>query len=195
MTTSTFRYRDLIKDYRKVLNQVVDCEIYYTVVFKRGGNDYEILRLSILNSDIDDENMFLKVTSRDFKDNTATYLNFVRYTLSKLIITVHGRPKWVIEPKFGLVKYMLGQLKIASRKDLKNLVINGHMTTLLGGNPVELRREAKSLNKQIKSVKSEKLKADAENQKLSDRLGVMSRELADLRGRYINVCNPQPNPD
>ncbi|MGX2041890.1 hypothetical protein ACWJKU_17440 [Methylocaldum sp. MU1018] len=190
MSTSMFYYTELVKDYRKVFNQIKP-EYYYSVIFRKGGRQYKILRLSIFDPLLDDENNFLKVTSREFKDNTAFYLNFVRYTLSNLIVTVNGKPKWVVEPRLGLVKYMLNNLNIVSRNDLKNLLLNGHLPALLGGNPEELRREATELQKKYKSISDEKSMAQSEKARLQDKIGVLSRQLEELRKKYREVCNPQ----
>ena len=189
MSTDTFRYSDVVKDYRKAFTKIAEGE-YWTITFKKEGIDHKIIRVSIFDSEIDDESKCLPVTSRDFKDNPSFYLNFIRYTLSNIIITVHSKPKWIIEPKLGAVKFMLSQLNLSSREDLKNILLEGHLTNLIGGNPSELRREAKSLEKLKKLADNEKQKVTIENNRLKDKIGVIGRELENLRTKYRIVCNP-----
>ena len=73
---------------------------------------------------------------------------------------------------------------------LKNILLEGHLTNLIGGNPSELRREAKSLEKLKKLADNEKQKVTIENNRLKDKIGVIGRELENLRTKYRIVCNP-----
>lgn len=202
MTKYTFTFTELVSDYRKVFNLIKsekDSTVYYPVTFRKHGINYEILKLSEFNQDIDNENNVLKVMSRKFKDNTAFFLNFVRYGFANLIITVNHKPKFVIEPGLDLVSFMLDRLNIESKIELKNILLNGQLPVLLaGGDQKKLNKKIKSLIKQCDKIESEKLELKSENAKVkgecaqvTDKLGVASRQSNEYRDLFLKASNPE----
>lgn len=194
MTTSTFTFTELVGDYRKVFNQIKsenDSTVYYPMTFRKNGINYEILKLSEFDSEIDEEDNVLKVMSRKFKDNTAFYLNFVRYNSVNLIITVNKKPKFMIEPGTDLVSFMLDRLNIESEIELKNILLNGNLPALLGGNPKKLKLKVKSLQRKYKEALSDKSEMQSTISKLEDTLGVVGRQREEYRDKFVKAANPE----
>jgi hypothetical protein len=202
-----FRYNEFVENYRSVFKEIGEGEYGY-VSFVKDGYEYQTFKLSIFDPDVDTESNFLKVSSRDFKDNMVFYLNFIRYTLCGLIVTVHDKSKWVIEKDTDAEKYLLDRLKIKSHKELGDILLKGGLPELIGGKPKELNPKKKllptkkSLLTKCKLAEDKELAARLEINKLESeirdremKMVSLGGELRDLRNRYNNTCNPNPFPD
>lgn len=170
-------YQKLVKDCRSVLKEVNE-GYYYNIDVNSKGTDYSIFTISIYDSEIDMEKKFIAVTSREFKDNTAFYLHFVRDTLANLVVKVHGKPKWIIEPCSDTSAYLMTRLNISSLDDLKDILLGGYLTKIIGGNPNKIRRIAK---KKIKSLNDDVKNERSDNNRMKDKIYTQQNEINRLR--------------
>ncbi|MBK8815619.1 MAG: hypothetical protein IPN42_09020 [Methylococcaceae bacterium] len=201
----TCRYKDLIGDYRKIFTQISP-ENPLTVIYKMDLIPYRIFNVSVFDPKKDIGNLSPTITSRQFKDHTAFYLNSVRDFLFCLIITVHGKPKYIIKPTLGIVRCLKKQLNLRSRVELAEFILQGNMPLLLGGNPIELRQAARKLNSKYKRIKSENLELKKGNSEKSDEINQLFQKIDKLgcdirnlemerkiyRDKLIAACNPNP---
>ena len=90
-----------------------------------------------------------------------------------LIIFFGKKPTIVIEPGSDLCKLILDKLFIES-EDLQNILLNGQLPALLGGNPKELKTHISQLK--------------GECSQIDDKLGVLNRIAQATR-------DPKPEPE
>jgi hypothetical protein len=145
-------------------------------------------RLSEFNPTFDKKNRLLNVNWGDFEKNTLFYLNFVTYTLSSLLVTVSKKPKWVIEPEEIIKTNVLRQLNMGKCNNLGEVLLDGGLIELIGGNPRKLNQKIKSLQTELAQSKHREEEAQYEIRKLKgeigrleDRVRCLGNDLAHLR--------------
>ena len=152
-------YSELVRDCRAVLKNV-EPDIYYKVTQRLAGCKSVIFDLSIYDEEVDGDKHAFMVSSREFKDNTAFYLNLARNLLSRLIVTVHDKPKWLFEAAPGALKGICR--KTGETPDgLARIVRGGRLPEVLGGDPQRLKFLARARNKRL-TRQSEQERAVAE---------------------------------
>jgi FtsZ-binding cell division protein ZapB len=172
-------YQEFVKDCRSVFKQIEKGR-YYTISMQYAGDSHEIFVVSIYEESHDGAKKHLTATSREFKDNTAFYLHFVRDTLANLVVTVHGKPRFVIEPHEEITKYLLHRLNLSSLNDLTDIFLGGYQSA---GRP--LRREAIKkityLQSSADSLKNKVAEEPGKTAGTNDELYVLNSETKRLR--------------
>lgn len=94
-----------IGNWRAIANAVPDGQ-FEPISVEIDGRAYEILKISSFDQDIDGGRGVVRTAARDFDDKVALFTHLTRDMGIVRIISVRGRPRWVLEPgadSFGWV--------------------------------------------------------------------------------------------
>ncbi|MER9638362.1 hypothetical protein [Mesorhizobium sp. M0228] len=86
-----------IQNWREVAEEVPAGD-YAPINVERDGVSYEILRISNFDPQIDGERRCVRTGAREFDDRVALFTHLTRDIGLVRVISLRGRPRWVLEP-------------------------------------------------------------------------------------------------
>ena len=93
-----------LRDWRRIADSAAPGR-YESITTERDGRQYEILRISSYDAEIDGERRAVRTGARTFDDKTALYTHLTRDTGVIRLITMRGQPRYVLEPGSEAVEW------------------------------------------------------------------------------------------
>ena len=100
----TFEYKDFSDDWREIAESV-PADRYGDITATAGGQAFKILRISHFDADVDGGKMMVETAARDFSDASPYFSHITRDAHVSRIITLRGKPKFVLEPGSQVIKF------------------------------------------------------------------------------------------
>lgn len=90
-------WTDWLRDWRQIAESVPEGQ-YEPITMRLGGRDYDVLRISAFDAEIDGDRRVIRTATRDFDNKVALYTRRTRDIGLVRVISVRGRPRYVLEP-------------------------------------------------------------------------------------------------
>lgn len=97
-------WAEWLRGWRGIADSVPEGE-FEDIVMTSNEIDYVVLRVSQYDQDIDGDRRVVRTTSRDFDDQVALFTRRTRDVGFVRVITVRGRPRYVLEPGAGALEW------------------------------------------------------------------------------------------
>jgi hypothetical protein len=166
-----------IDDWRRVAAAVPDGH-YEPITVERDGRRYEILQVSYYDPEVDGERRVIRTGAREFDDKVALFTHLTRDIGVVRVISVRGRPRWVLEPGADSLDWV-ADTEGVSIGELAQAVREG----ALGRRVARLvqrreRRSRETLEAQVQALRERAEDAEAEAALRRAELGARQRDLA-----------------
>ncbi|ESY96673.1 hypothetical protein [Mesorhizobium sp. LNHC229A00] len=150
-----------IQSWREVAEEV-PAGRYVPINVERDGVSYEILRISNFDPQIDGERRFVRTGAREFDDRVALFTHLTRDIGLVRVISLRGRPRWVLEPGADSLEW-LADVEGVSVRELSLAAREGALGRRVAG--LVRRRERRSrevLEAQVQALRERAEDAEAE---------------------------------
>ncbi|AHF88272.1 hypothetical protein RLEG3_04020 (plasmid) [Rhizobium leguminosarum bv. trifolii WSM1689] len=97
-------WTEWLRGWRVIADGVPEGE-FEDIVMTSEGTDHVVLRISQYDQDIDGDRRVVRTTSRAFDDQVALFTRRTRDLGFVRVITVRGRPRYVLEPGAGALEW------------------------------------------------------------------------------------------
>jgi len=161
----THDIRDFNDDWREVAESI-PFDRYGDITANVGEQTFKILRISRYSEEIDGDRAMVSTASRDFTDAQAFYTHITRDAHVSRVITLRGKPAYVLEPGPQVIKFKAAREGV-SVKEFIAAAREGALGRLIA--EAALREE-----------KSARLVAEAKVKMLEERINELHEEEAIL---------------
>ena len=159
---------DWLRDWRRIAERVSPGH-YDSITTERDGREYEILRISAYDAEIDGDRQAVRTGARAFDDKTALYTHLTRDTGVIRHITMRGQLRYVLEPGSDSVEWA-ADVEGVSVRELAHAVRDG----VLGREVARIVR---------RGVRASREMAEAQEMALRQRVRSAEAEVRTLRAQ------------
>jgi hypothetical protein len=170
-------WTDWLRNWRRIADAVPNNH-YDAINVEIDGTQYEVLRISNYDADIDGDRRVITTGSRDFDDRVALFSRRTRDIGFVRVIEVRGRPRYVLEPGADALDWA-AVVEGTTVRQLALSVQEGALGRRVGRLVTRRQRHAVDMLRAKIQALRERLE-DAELQALSLRAELNARE-SDLR--------------
>lgn len=165
-----------LRGWRGIADDVPDGE-FEDIVITLDEEEYEVLRISRYDQDIDGDRRVVRTTSRDFDDQVALFTRRTRDLGLVRVITVRGRPRYVLEPGAGALDWAAAVEGVTMR-ELVESVREGALGRRVSRLVRQRARRGRNLAQaRIQALRERLEDAEAETEQLRLELHTMERHL------------------
>lgn len=170
-------WTEWLRGWRAIADGVPDGE-FEDIVMTSDETEYAVLRISQYDQHVDGDRRVVRTTSRDFDDQVALFTRRTRDLGLVRVITVRGRPRYVLEPGGGALDWAAAVEGVTMR-ELVESIREGE----LGRRVSRIFRQRARRNRDLAQAKIQALRerledADAEAELLRLELRTMERDIA-----------------
>jgi hypothetical protein len=170
-------WKEWLRAWRQIADSVTEGR-YKEITANHDGRDYNVLRISLYDPEIDGERRTVRTPVREFDDKVALFTNRTRDLGIVRVIAVHGRPRYVLEPGADAVDWA-ADIEGVSPAELAQSIREG----ALGRRVARLatrqeRRSREVLEAKIQALRERVQDAEAEAAMLQAELRARERDLA-----------------
>jgi len=168
---------DWIRDWRRIADLVPEgiCE---PVTVRRGDREYEILLVSVYDPEVDGSRRMVRTGAREFDDKVALFTHLTRDTGAVRVISMRGRPRFVLEPGGDVVDWA-ADVEGVSVHELTQAVREGALGSRVARLAVHQERRSRGrLEAEVQALRERAEDAEAEALLLRGELRARERDLS-----------------
>jgi hypothetical protein len=170
-------WQEWLRAWRQIADSVPEGR-YKEITMQHDDRDYDVLRISLYDPEVDGERRTVRTAVRDFDDKVALLSHRTRDLGIVRVIAVHGRPRYVLEPGADAVEWA-ADIEGVSQGELAQSIREG----ALGRRVARLatrqeRRSREVLEAKVQALRERVLDAEAEASMLQAELRARERDLA-----------------